>query len=80
MKFENFHILVSFFIFLVYFTIYNFNNSYFIYKNCSNTSKKSHISYQFCFEFFFCRKYLQILLWKKFLQEIATNFLTKYFV
>ena len=35
-KIQNFHLLVTFFsFFFTVFTIYNLNNSYFIYKNCS---------------------------------------------
>jgi len=39
------------------------------------TTKKNHISCQFCFENFFRRKYLQILLWKKICKKLLLIFL-----
>jgi len=37
LKFEKFHLFVTLFMFfLLSFPIYNLNNSYFIYKKCSN--------------------------------------------
>jgi len=45
-----------------------------------NTTKKTHISCQFCFEIFFVENIYKFCCEKKNLQEIATNFLAKYFV
>jgi len=43
------------------------------------TAKKTHIYCQFCFEIFFGKNTYKFC-WEKKLQEIATTFLTKYFV
>jgi len=40
-----------------------------------HTTKKTHIFCQFCFKIYFCKKYLQILLWKFFCRKLLPIFL-----